>query len=140
MQMKSNNIFYQLWVGLIQNYLRTHTKISNGWKFNLLITISSIFGVGFWTLLIWLKYFNVLTINPVSISLFPGTILNNVLSFFFTFVLPFFIINYLFIFRNNRYAILIEKYIEIKKKYLIIFFMTLIWGAFISFAIISLAG
>ena len=111
--MKTNNIFYQIWVGLIQNYLRTHSIISSSSKFNILITISSIFGVGFWTLLIWLKYFNVLIIHPISITLFPGTIINNVLSFFFTFVLPFLIINYLLIFRNNRYKILIEKYIGI---------------------------
>ena len=136
--MKQNNLYYRLWVSIIQNYLRTHIILGNGWKYKMLFIISSIFGLGFWTILIWLKYFNIFIIRPFSIDIFPGTYLNSVFSFFFTFVLPFFLINFFLIFKNNRYETLLNKYNEIKKLHFIIMMMVIIWGAFISFAIISL--
>lgn len=137
--MKQNNLYYRLWVSIIQNYLRTHIIHGNGWKYKMLFIISNIFGLGFWTILIWLKYFNIFIIRPFTIDIFPGTYLNSIFSFFFTFVLPFFLINYFLIFKNNRYESLLNKYNEIKKLHFIIMMMVIIWGAFLSFVIISLS-
>ena len=74
------------------------------WKFTLFILFSILHGLNLMTVLIYCK------IHLPSIRLFEKGVFNSLLGGIVYFILPFSIIVYLLIFRNNRYEELIEKF------------------------------
>jgi len=131
------NYYYRFWISWINNYLRTHEDRSN-WKFYLLLLISHMMGTNLWVIFMWLKYFNIITIEFIEINIFPGKILNEAFSFFLTFNAIFFIVNYFLIFWRDRYKKLNEKYEEVSRKTLVVMLFVLLLIPFLTFAIISI--
>ena len=115
-----NNIYYLIWADAIQRY-RKHHPNKTDWKTTLLIYITWIHAINWWIILIWLKYFNVLTIPLIHIDLFPSKMLNSFLAFTIEFALPFGIINYFLIFYKNRFEKIMNKYNHIKTQYALIY-------------------
>lgn len=103
------NYYYILWVDAITRFKRYQPKRKD-WKITLLIFLTWMNALNLWIILIWLKYFNVFTIPLIKLDLFPGSMLDSFLSFAIEFALPFFVINYFLVFRNNHYEFLIRKY------------------------------
>jgi hypothetical protein len=111
-----NNIYYMIWTDAIQS-CRKHHPNKKDWRTTLLIYITWIHAINWWIIIIWLKYFNILTIPLININLFPSKMVNSFLGFAIEFALPFGIINYLLIFYKNRYAKIITKYNNLKTRY-----------------------
>jgi hypothetical protein len=111
-----NNIYYMIWADAILSF-RKHHPSRKDWKSALLIYITWIHSLNWWIILIWLKYFNILTIPLITINLFPGRMLDSFLAFAIEFALPFGIINYLLIFYKNRYTKITKKYEIMKVRY-----------------------
>jgi len=60
----------------------------------------------------------------LEINIFSSEILNNLISGFTLFFFPPLLINYLFIFKNDKYLVLIEKYKFENGKYFLTYFLT----------------
>lgn len=125
------NIYYLIWADAILSYNKLHPN-DHVWKLKLWFFISWINAINFWTLLIWLKYTEILILPKFRIDLFPGDLLDNFLVFTLEFALPFFILNYFFIFHKNRYEKIILKYKYIKGKYILIYSTLIPLLAFLS--------
>jgi len=98
------NIYYKVWVDAIVWEKATNGERRN-WKFYTLIPISlcqsiNILTIGFWC---HIPIF-------IPIRFFPIKPLNGFSSFAISLLIPFIILNYLFIIYNDRYESLIEKY------------------------------
>jgi hypothetical protein len=135
--MKFKNIYYSFWVTHIQNYLQTHNPVNKFWKFNLLLNVSLIFSVDLWTIFIWLKYFRIITFQLPKYTFFPGETLNSAFSYFMVFILPFYILNRILIFRKERYKKLITKYPEMEKKTSLIIAAVFLLAGFFSLLLYS---
>jgi hypothetical protein len=104
-----------IWSDAISSF-RKHQPHKN-WKFTLFIYITWMNALNLWTVILWVKYFNILNIPKISIDIFPGTLVNGFLTFSCEFALPFALINYFMIFYNNRYESIVEKYHNIKFRF-----------------------
>jgi hypothetical protein len=93
----SNNIYYRIWADAILRYKKFHPDRAD-WKLSLFIQMTWMHTLNWWIIFIWLKFFNILNIPLISIDIFPGTILNNFLSFILEFAFPFGILNYFLIY------------------------------------------
>ncbi len=105
-----------IWSDAIQSY-RKHHPTKTDWKVILFIYITWIHAINWWIIMIWLKYFNILTIPLIIIDVFPGQMLNSFLGFAIEFALPLGVVNYLLVFYKNRYNKIIIKYNNIKIRY-----------------------
>ena len=132
------NLYYSLWVTFIKNQLRKYGDDERKWKFDLLLLVSHFFGLGLWTILIWLKYFNVFTFKQVEFPVGGSDYLTGALSFLVQYTLIFITINYFLIFHRKRYLKLITRYEPMGKIGGLIFIIGFAGGAFLSFAIITL--
>jgi hypothetical protein len=124
------NLYYEIWVDAIVYEKTKHGHLRN-WKPFTLIPISILQGINLLTVFFGLVTFNIKIDIFFDFDLFPGTMLDSFISGVFTLFIPFLIVNYFLIFRNNRYKSLVEKY-DYKKKgrlYLTYFILTI--GIFI---------
>lgn len=135
--MKLRNIYYIFWVDIILRYLKRNPERTD-LKSRVLLVYSTIQAINLITILWWLKYFNVIKLTMLELYIFPIESLNNATSFFIQFVFPFFVLNYFLIFHNNRYKVLIEKYPVYRKKYVIIYSVSVLWISFSSAIIIGI--
>ena len=124
------NIYYLFWVDSILRFKKFNPN--QDWKLKVFIMNTWINALNFWTILIWLKFFKIYEIPSFTIDIFPGHLLNSFLGFVIIFALPFAVINYFLIFRNNRYLMLIKKYDTIKTPYALIYCFSIIVLAFLS--------
>ena len=95
------NIYYQIWADAIR---ATKKKDAEQWKVATLVPMSILHGVNLLAVLFVLRA--ILGRQwPlfVPVKIFADVILNDAVSIILTFILPFLIFNYLFIFSNNRY-------------------------------------
>lgn len=122
-QMKTNmqNIYYYIWVDAI-NYERKKNGEFRNWKIYTLIPISILQGVNLATLIILLTVLNIKIDIIIDFDIFPGYMLDSFLSGIISFQLPFYIINYILIFRKNRYEVLLKKYKDNNGKSYFIYF------------------
>lgn len=125
-----NNIYYLIWVDAIESIRKFHPKKKN-WKQEIFLFITTMHAFNLWIIFLWLKYFNI-NIPLIDIDLFPGNVIDSVLNFAIEFALPFGLLNYLLIFRNNRYEYIIEKYKIKKVRYGSIYSISMILGALFS--------
>nr|WP_320117919.1 hypothetical protein [uncultured Marinifilum sp.] len=58
--------------------------------------------------------------------------INKFVAFTIMFALPFGVLNYFLVFRNNRYEKIIQKYRDVKLRYAPIYSFTIALGAFIT--------
>lgn len=111
--MNKKNFYYQSWVTFIQSNFRKNGNES-GWKFRMLISVSSIYGIALFSLLFVLKLlFKLDNFNTPDFHILPLPVLNGAFSFFLVFIFPFVLLNYLLIFFHNRYKKLILKHKEL---------------------------
>ncbi len=96
-------LYYEIWVDAIVK-LRSRPQNVGLWKF---------FAMTFMSMAMALNLIVVMTIiqrnlhrnfYELKVDIFPGTILDAFISFFVLFLLPPLLINYLLIFRRNRYG------------------------------------
>lgn len=131
------NFYYIFWVDAIVNFHK-HNPNDKKWKQKLLMFNSFIFSLILWTIVVWLKYQNIYSFPLLTISIFPGEILNSVSEYMLEFVLPFILMNYLFIFNKRNYEKLIIKYELSVKNYAFIFCVSVIIISFITVIISGL--
>ena len=125
------NIYYLIWADAILS-IRKHHHQKKDWKIAIFIFTTWMHALNFWIVLLWLKYFNILTIPLINIDILPSKMLNSFLAFTIEFAIPFGILNYFLIFYNNRYEKIIQKYKDIKTRYGSIYSITMALGAFFS--------
>lgn len=123
------NFYYKIWVDAIV-YEKTKYGHMRNWKTYTLIPISVLQGVNLLTIFFWLSTFNLKIDIFLDFDLFPGKMIDGFLSGFITLFLPFILLNWLIIFRGERYENLIKKYDYKKGKLYLIYFLTTI-GVFI---------
>jgi hypothetical protein len=103
-------VYYKIWVDAIQ-FARSSKTESENWKLFTIIPISILMGVNLLTLLIWIRAFSNRKFKVIlPVSLFNVQPLNTFISIFFTFFIPFLILNYLLIFNNEHYNVLLKTY------------------------------
>jgi len=117
------NIYYKIWVDCIIK-ARSIPANKNNWKRFTMIFMSMAMAINFAMVMAVLQR-NVLQFSfyDFRVDIFPGTKLDAFISFFVLYLLPMLLINYLIIFRNNRYEILLEKYKSYNGKLFISYFL-----------------
>jgi hypothetical protein len=116
--MKFKNLYYTIWSDIIVRYRIKNPNIDDkNIKLKLLILVSSINAMNIWIVVIWLKILKIYNSNALTLNLLSIGRMNSALAFFFQFVSPFIIINYLFIFRKDRYLSIIKRYSTPKNNY-----------------------
>lgn len=106
---KMKNPYYLIWADSILSIRKFHPE-KKDWKITVFILNSWINAINLWIILIWLKYFKIVEFSLIEIDIFPGDIIDGFLAFSIHFFLIFAIINYILIFRNDRYKMIIQKY------------------------------
>ena len=120
--MKIKNIYYIIWVDLLIGSRKNHPEQSEiVWKFWQLFLMSLLFSLNFIIIMYWLKYFKIVEIPMIEFSFSPFDSINTPISFCIEFLLPFFLINYYFIFYKDKYKKIIKKYPEPQKAYSFIY-------------------
>lgn len=102
------NYYYLYWVDAIVS-IKTNSPKRRDWKFSIFTYTTMCNALNLWVVLLWLKYFNILSFK-VQINLLPGTMLNNAGGFIIYFATPFILLNYFLIFYRDKYKKLIEIY------------------------------
>ena len=125
------NIYYMIWSDAILS-IRKHNPHKKDWKISIFIFITWMHALNFWVVLLWLKYFKVLVLPIFSVDVFPGDMIDGFLAFTIEFFVPFVVLNYFLIFRNNKYEKIIMKYGNVRNNYGSIYSITMILGAFFS--------
>lgn len=97
-----------MWVDSIIGF-RRHNPLVTDWKSRLFILNTWLISLNFWMLFSWLKLAG-LDLPLIQIELLEWRGGNSLLAYCVQFVLVFVIINYVFIFRNARYKMLIKRY------------------------------
>ncbi len=129
------NLYYEIWVDAIVFEKTKHGRFRN-WKPFTLIPISLLQGINLLTVFFWLIILNIRMDFFLDIDVFPGTMIDTFISGVLTLLIPFVILNYLLIFKNNRYKRLIEKYEYRRGKLYLTYFVFTI-GIFIAPIIIG---
>jgi hypothetical protein len=115
-----------MWVGLITKmWEKPENKTT--WKFYSIsfVAIAQMFNLI--CLLIFLGRFTDMTFYNIKFDIFPGQKIDALLSGLILFIIPSLLFNYLLIFRNDRYKILIEKYTpQSGKLFLYYFFISIL--------------
>jgi len=102
------NYYYLYWVDAIVS-IKTNSPKRRDWKFSIFTYTTMCNALNLWVVLLWLKYFNILSFK-VQINLLPGIMLNNAGGFIIYFATPFILLNYFLIFYRDKYKKLIEIY------------------------------
>lgn len=125
------NLFYIVWADAIHKFRKHHPNRSD-WKATVFVFITWIHALNWWIILLWFKYFDILTIPQFKIDIFPGKLLDSFLVFTIEFAVPFGILNYFLIFHKHRYKRIINKYPLQDKRYAFIYSTVIALSAFIS--------
>jgi hypothetical protein len=136
--MTIKNIYYIIWSDIIVTFRRKNPELDEKEvNTKLILFVSIVNAMNVWIFGFIFKILGVLEIKQIKMNILPVKQLNNSLSFLIQYVLPFIIINYIFIFHKKRYISLIEKYSSSKNicgniyLYSVIFFTATIvfaWG------------
>lgn len=102
------NYYYLFWVDAIVS-TKKNSPERNDWKYSLFTFSTLANAMNLFVVLLWLKFFNILSINT-EISILPSAILNSALGFTIYFASPFILLNYFLIFYRDRYKKLIQIY------------------------------
>ena len=118
------NLYFKIWVDAIVK-IRKNPLRKEDWKWMVQIYMAIVMALNLMFLFAILQR-NILhfTFYDLEINMFSSEILNNLISGFMLFFLPPLLINYLFIFKNEKYLVLIEKYKFENGKYFLTYFFT----------------
>lgn len=123
------DLYYKIWVDAIVYEKTKHGHLRN-WKPYTLVPISILQGVNLLTIFVWLSTFNVKIDIFIDFDIFPGKMIDGFISGFLTLFLPFLVLNYILVFRAEKYNTLVEKYAYRNGNLYFIYFLTSI-GSFI---------
>lgn len=104
------NWYYKIWADAIVSQQQKRGEHTS-WKLYTIVPVSALQGINLFTVFYWMKVIvdrGLLLSMPVGV--FDARPLNGFISVLITFFLPFVILNYLLIFYNDRYKILVDKY------------------------------
>ena len=104
------DLYYKIWTDAVAAEQEKKSATRN-WKLYTLIPISLLQGINLLTFFYWMKMIvnrNLPLAMPVHF--FNARLINVFFSVVITLVIPFIILNYLVIFSNNRYEVLLSKY------------------------------
>jgi len=130
------NIYYLIWVDIITSARRNFPDRAY-WKYSIFVLITMCNALNIYSLYLILKYCNIVSFL-IKIDIFPGRLLNSAAAFFIQFASPFILVNYFFIFYNDRYKKLIEIYPNKKGKLALIYSLCSIWTGFIAMVLYGL--
>ncbi len=108
------NIYYLILVDAIESTKKN--KPGENWKLSTFIFITFINSLNVATIFLWLRFLNLYEFKPLELNFFGGTRTNNFIEYCLQFCLPIGVLNYFFIFYNNRYEDLLNKYSGEKNK------------------------
>jgi len=103
------DVYYKIWVDAI---IREKAKKAEGrnWKLYTIIPISLLQGINLFTFFYWMKKLVNRNLPLVfGVDIFNARLINVFISIVVTLFIPFLIFNYLMIFSNDRYKLLIEQ-------------------------------
>ena len=103
------NIYYAWWADSIIRIRYYNPKMKN-WKGRVFELNTILNASNYWVILVWLKYLNILDIPILNIDIFPGTVIDKVVSSIINFGTPFIILNYFLVFYKHRYKKIIEQF------------------------------
>lgn len=118
------SLYYKIWIGAIVKIKRNSIRRED-WKWLVQVYMAIAMALNLMFLFGILQR-NILhnTFYDLDINLFSSRILNNLIAGFILFFLPPLIINYILIFKNNKYLSLIEKYKSEKGNSFFLYFFT----------------
>lgn len=119
------NYYYIFWVDSILRFQK-HNPDKN-WKVSVFFMNSWVQGVILWMIVVWGKYFDLISFELYIFNIFPGSMLNKFFSYSIVFVSPFLLINYFLILHNDRYKKLIKKYPQPEKNFALIFTISVLF-------------
>ncbi len=103
-------LYYKTWVDCILK-ARAQAQNKKDWKVYTMIFMSMTMALNLVLILFILHDLRIVKgIFKIPIDIFPGTRIDAFFSFFFSYFLPFLLLNYFLIFHKDRYQILIKKY------------------------------
>jgi hypothetical protein len=115
-------IYYVLWVDLITR-IRATPAGSGSWRFKSMLLMSMAMALNL-ALIIALLQNNILHVifYDFKIDILPGQFLDGILNFCLMFLVPIVLINYFFIFHNDKYAVLCNRYSNYNGRLFIAYF------------------
>lgn len=102
------SVYYTIWTDAIHAFRKKNPQRED-WKCYLFFLITFCNALNLFVIFLWLKFLKIINWN-LTIDISPSTFINNAISFCFYFSFPFVLMNYLLVFRHNRYSKLIDKY------------------------------
>ncbi len=129
------NLYYEIWVDAISKILTVRS--SRGmWKFYCMTYISMGMALNLGLIHIALRDLGIsIPFYPFDLSFTSVDRIDGFLSFFFSYLLIPILINYVFIFRKQRYKQLLEKYPSRNGRYFAVYFIGTLLSFFVYFAI-----
>ena len=121
------NLYFKIWVDAIVKIKKNPLR-KEDWKWMVQIYMAIVMALNLMFLLAILQR-NIVHISfyDLEINMFSSEILNNLISGFILFFLPPLLINYLLVFKNDKYLVLIEKYKFENGKYFLTYFFSSIF-------------
>ena len=118
------NLYFKIWVDVIVK-IRKNPLRKEDWKLMVQIYMATAMALNLMFLFAILQR-NILHFSfyDIEINLFSSKILNDLISGFILFFLPPLLINYLLVFKNEKYLVLIEKYKSQNINYFFGYFFT----------------
>jgi hypothetical protein len=103
------NIYFAWWADSIIRIKVFNPKMQD-WEMKIFILNTTLNALNYWVIIIWLKYLNILKIPLLTLDIFPGDVIDNVISAIINFATPFIILNYFLVFQKNRYEKIVSLY------------------------------
>ncbi len=124
------NLYYKIWVDCIKKASKNKAYEKN-WKFRSMVLMTIAMSANL-ILIMTILELNVFKdyFYKIKIDFLP-TRLNNAFGYMLLFILPCAILNYLLIFRKNRYKELIKKYPSYNGKLFIMYIIISLWVPFL---------
>ena len=130
------NFYFIIWVDAITR-LRSLPKNFGMWKFYSMAFMSMAMALNLVLILFIISTLGITEkIFIIPIDIFPGTKIDAFVSFFLSYLLPFLLINYYFIFYKEKYKSMLKKYKYYNGKFFMAYFLSSI-GALILFFFVA---
>lgn len=124
-------VYYTIWTDCIKK-IQTVPASKANWKFITLVFMSTLMGLNLMFLSVILpNQFLWNFLNYLKIDYFKGNTLDTLFNGLIQFMLPMLIINYLLIFRNDRYKKIIDNYNFYNGKYFLKYLLASLWIPFV---------
>lgn len=135
------NLYYNIWTDCIKK-AQSQPRNKDDWKVYTLLFMSIAMTFNLIFLLFIFSEINIINTIPIlKINITGITYLDGFLRFFISYLLPFLLINYFFIFYRNRYLKILQKYKYYNGRLFIVYFLgsigILLIYFFIAFLIIK---